>query len=266
MRILLSICLRFFLKKFNRKITTIDHIDYLHPLNNPAVKDSFKSILSESYEKIRPNIHSYERGGPHDLSLFCAMQYLNENNIKGDVIELGVNDGIKIFQAIRNQQLFKYSDRHFFLYDTFCGMPKPGKNDHSLLKKNNSHELQKWKSLKNNNFIDWNYTSFEQVYKNMEGTSYDINKIHLIKGDILKTIPNNFHNKIALLRIDSDWEESHRHALFHLYDKVIKNGVIIFDDYGGYYGAKKAVDSFFKLKNKPLLLFTSAKEVVMIKT
>ena len=100
----------------------------------------------------------------------------------------------------------------------------------------------------------------------MEETSYDINKIHLIKGDILKTIPNNFHNKIALLRIDLDWEESHRHALFHLYDKVIKNGVIIFDDYGGYYGAKKAVDSFFKLKNKPLLLFTSAKEVVMIKT
>jgi O-methyltransferase len=46
------------------------------------------------------------------------------------------------------------------------------------------------------------------------------------------------------LRLDGDWYASTKICLDHLYDKVLKGGFIIVDDYGAYEGCKKAVDEF----------------------
>ena len=68
------------------------------------------------------------------------------------------------------------------------------------------------------------------------------------------TIPQTIPDQIALLRLDTDWYESTKHELIHLYPLLAPGGVLILDDYGYWAGARKAVDEFFEtLAVKPEL-------------
>jgi hypothetical protein len=58
---------------------------------------------------------------------------------------------------------------------------------------------------------------------------------------------------LALLRLDTDWYESTRHELEHLYPRLRPGGVLIVDDYGHFEGARRAVDEYFAA-HEPLLL------------
>jgi len=92
------------------------------------------------------------------------------------------------------------------------------------------------------------------VRRNMLGTRYPEKKIHLIKGKVEDTVPQHAPEKIALLRLDTDWYESTKHELVHLYPRLVPNGVLIIDDYGHWQGAREAVDEYFAgQKFKPLL-------------
>ena len=79
-----------------------------------------------------------------------------------------------------------------------------------------------------------------------------IDNYEFVKGNINKTIPkyckDNEHLKIALLHIDTDIYEPAVTILENMYDKVVKDGVIMFDDYGTFPGETKAVDEFFSGK------------------
>jgi O-methyltransferase len=57
-----------------------------------------------------------------------------------------------------------------------------------------------------------------------------------------------------LLRLDTDWYESTRHELEHLYPRLVSGGVIIIDDYGHWAGARKAVDEYLEKNRVRLLL------------
>jgi hypothetical protein len=77
---------------------------------------------------------------------------------------------------------------------------------------------------------------------------------NLVEGDVLTTIPTEMPEQIALLRLDTDWYQSTRHELRHLYPNLVKGGVLILDDYGHWEGAKRAVDEYFeKDEQVPLL-------------
>ncbi len=75
----------------------------------------------------------------------------------------------------------------------------------------------------------------------------------LIPGDIVETIPAYLQKhpelKIALLHVDVDVYKPSKVILNHLYDRVVKGGVIVFDDYGTVAGETKAVDEFFADKD-----------------
>jgi hypothetical protein len=67
----------------------------------------------------------------------------------------------------------------------------------------------------------------------------------LIKGKVEDTIPGNIPTSISLLRLDTDWYESTKHELKHLYPILVNKGVLIIDDYGAWEGARKATDEYF---------------------
>ena len=69
-----------------------------------------------------------------------------------------------------------------------------------------------------------------------------------------ETIPEHAPERISLLRLDTDWYDSTVHELKHLYDRLTPGGVIVFDDYGYWEGARKAVDEFLERTGEPLLL------------
>jgi hypothetical protein len=142
--------------------------------------------------------------------------------------------------------------RELYLYDTFEGMPEPtdldktffGADAASLLKENED---------KDSNPV-WAYSTFETVQRGMISTGYPKDKIKYIKGKVEDTIPATTPSQIAVLRLDTDWYESTRHELIHLFPLLTIGGVLILDDYGYWQGARKAVDEYFKEKGIKILL------------
>lgn len=87
-----------------------------------------------------------------------------------------------------------------------------------------------------------------------------------MKGDVLETIPNDHHETIAILRLDTDFFEATKWELEHLYKKIVPGGVLIIDDYGSWAGCRKAVDDFLGgLPFRPFLIRTDKSERVLVK-
>ncbi len=85
-------------------------------------------------------------------------------------------------------------------------------------------------------------------------TGYPREKIHFVRGRVEETIPASAPDSIALLRLDTDWYDSTRHELVHLFPRLLKAGVIIIDDYGHWQGCRQACDEYFAQNRIPILL------------
>jgi hypothetical protein len=82
-----------------------------------------------------------------------------------------------------------------------------------------------------------------------------VTNARLVKGLFQNTLPTMPAERIAVLHVDGDWHDSVRGCLEALYDRVVPGGVIQFDDYGFWQGARKAVDEFFASRGiKPVLI------------
>ena len=82
--------------------------------------------------------------------------------------------------------------------------------------------------------------------------SFVDNQVHLHKGYFEESLPLiNKDLKISLLNLDVDLYSSYKTCLEELFDKVIKGGIICFDEYQSdkWIGAKKAIDEFARYKN-----------------
>jgi hypothetical protein len=112
--------------------------------------------------------------------------------------------------------------------------------------------VDKWKSKQKEQHNEWCFASLEEVKSNLFSTGYPQKNLVFLKGKAENTIPKIMPSKIALLRLDTDWYQSTKHELKHLFPVLTKHGVLILDDYGSWAGAKKAVDEYFK--NKSILL------------
>ena len=125
-------------------------------------------------------------------------------------------------------------------------------------------------------FVDqWNeqfegeFLSKEDIYKSLEIKG--IQNVQLIEGDICTTVEKYLEKhpqtKISLLHIDVDIYEPAKVGLDKLFDRVVKGGVIVFDDYGCIEGETVAVDEF--LSNREYTIrkfpFSHAKPSYIIK-
>jgi len=86
------------------------------------------------------------------------------------------------------------------------------------------------------------------------GTGYPSERIHFVRGRVEDTIPASAPELIALLRLDTDWYDSTKHELIHMFPRLSKAGVIIIDDYGHWRGAREACDEYFAQNRIPILL------------
>lgn len=164
-------------------------------------------------------------------SLYGAVNYMNDNNIPGDFVECGVwRGGSSMLMALT--QLHHASSngtRNIYLYDTFSGMTKPGEKD-------------PWYA---HLYTGMGAISLEEVKENMLSTQYPPENIIFVKGDVLQTIPSEgLPEKIAILRLDTDFYESTKHELEHLYPRIVRGGALIIDDYYSFPGSKKAFDEY----------------------
>lgn len=182
------------------------------------------------------------------VSLINAVEYVSLHKIPGDIVECGVWRGGSMMTAALTLLRLGDTERELFLYDTFEGMSKPTDADSSLDGASASELLE---TTEKGTGV-WCYASIEDVRENILSLGYPSDKIHLVKGKVEDTIPSRLPRSISLLRLDTDWYESTKHELEHLYPLLVRGGVLIIDDYGHWQGARKAVDEYFA--GKPMYL------------
>jgi len=199
----------------------------------------FKTLWREvsPYTMISP-----ERG----YAIFQSLDYLERNEIGGDIVECGVWKGGSCMLAagiIRKRDL---SPRKIWLYDTFEGMTKPTGEDVIAASGQPVSERSP---------EGWWAVSEDEVNRNMGLTGYDRALWETVKGDVCQTLDETLPSgAIALLRLDTDWYESTRKEMETLFPLISPGGILLLDDYGHFKGAAKGVDDYFRsLSLEPLL-------------
>lgn len=198
----------------------------------------------EIIEKVRP----YSMTSDERLqSVIQSVHYTVDNKIEGSVVECGVWKGGSMMAAAMTLLERGEHNRDLYLYDTFAGMPVAQEIDRDV----NDVEANEWRK----NFKDektgevaWCLSTLDEVKSNIAQTSYPANRLHFIEGMVEDTIPAQVPDKIALLRLDTDWYESTKHELTHLFPLLQPKGIMIIDDYGFWKGARKAVDEFLAMQ------------------
>ncbi|MDH5603671.1 MAG: TylF/MycF family methyltransferase [Cyclobacteriaceae bacterium] len=163
--------------------------------------------------------------------------YKRITDLPGHIVECGVFKGNSLFRFASFRDIVETTySRKIIGFDVFGDFPATQFND-------DKKYLEKFISAAGSKSITVEELRRVLEYKNIEN-------VELVKGDITATVPQyckeNAHLKIALLHLDVDIYEPAVTILENLFDKVVKGGVIMFDDYGTFPGETKAVDDFFK--------------------
>ena len=187
------------------------------------------------------------------FSVFKAVEYIVKNNIVGDFVECGVWRGGSSMVIAKTLLHFGVTNRKIFMYDTYEGMSAPTEKDVDMSYEAADVQLNRVARKNKQNSI-WCYADLDDVQTNLFSTGYPKENLYFIKGKVEDTIPQTLPDSISLLRLDTDWYESTYHELIHLYPLLVKQGVLIVDDYGHWRGSKDAVDQYFRETNQAILL------------
>ncbi len=178
---------------------------------------------------------------PRVKNALDLVEYVIQNNIPGDLVEIGVfKGGIIMAMALKCQQLG--ASRTIHAYDTFTGMTPAKEEDVNIHNLPATELLNPRSQLYSPGLLC--DSSLESTKENISKTGYSNIQYH--KGDIVKTLPYQIPNEIAVLRLDTDWYESTKFELEHFEPKVSQNGFVSIDDYGHWKGCRKAVDDFLQ--------------------
>lgn len=217
--------------------------------NVPPIPSDFDQSKTPIIQQVRP----YTMTGVERIyHLITSVEYVVANDLPGAFVECGVWKGGSMMTVALTLMRLGDTSRELYLFDTFEGNPAPGAVDVQYDNRPASEFLAARQKTTEDAY--WAYSPLEAVTRNMLSTGYPEAKIHFVKGMVEQTVPNQAPERIALLRLDTDWYESTRHELTHLYPRLVSGGPFIIDDYGWWKGARKAVDEYLAtLGKKPLL-------------
>lgn len=209
--------------------------------------------FEERHKRIIEKVRPYTMTSPERIfGLLEAVNYIVRNNIEGSIVECGVWKGGSMLAVAEALSENNDSGRDLYLYDTFEGMSEPSEHDRDFANQKAEALLDTNRNKEEN--LVWAFSTLDTVKHTMSLGNYPERKIQYVKGKVEDTIPSTLPDKIALLRLDTDWYESTRHELEHLFPRLVKGGVLIIDDYGFWKGARKAVDEYINAMKIPVLL------------
>jgi O-methyltransferase len=190
--------------------------------------------------------------GPVKLfGLIEALRYIDHVGVPGEIVECGVWRGGSM-QAVALTLLECHdTERELHLFDTFEGMPPPSDVDVRLKDGRTAEELMR---TSDKDATIWAIAGLDDVKQAMAETDYPAERIFYHEGRVEETIPDEAPDQIALLRLDTDWYESTRHELNHLYDRLGPGGILIIDDYRYWEGSYRATDEWVDETGEPLFL------------
>lgn len=232
------------LRRAGYAIQTLPNAQQLHR-THPDLEPAFASV----YARCAPfTMTSVERM----YALWQAVRHVQARGIAGDVVECGVwRGGSSMLAALALLDEGERS-RTLWLYDTFEGMSEPTEHDVDIT---GARMVDEWETYRGQeDSLMFAYGALDEVKRNMGSTAYPAEQLRFVQGKVEETIPAEAPGQVALLRLDTDWYESTRHELEHLYPRLAPGGVLIIDDYGHWAGAREAVDEFFAGRDDAPLL------------
>jgi O-methyltransferase len=223
------------------------------------LQDSDLEGLSEGERRIVEQAWPYTMTSVARLTaVIDSVRHCVRRNLPGDFAECGVWLGGSILAMILTLQDEGVRDRDVWLYDTFEGMTRPTEHDVSRF---DPPALEAWSDAERrvvgrwwSDHFDPQRFSEEGVREVMLSTGYPEDRIRFVRGPVEETLPRHSPDRLSLLRLDTDWYESTRHELIHLYPRLSMGGVLIVDDYGHWEGCRRAVDEYFASEAPRVLL------------
>tara|TARA_Y100001970_G_C14117405_1_gene794391 strand:- start:134 stop:853 length:720 start_codon:yes stop_codon:yes gene_type:complete len=217
----------------------------------------FKEIWFETYDKInfnkKKNLYEISNYIRIIKNFYLCQYFLSTDGLNGDVLECGVLRGFSAYLInTLEKKITRNHNNNFYLIDSFEGFDDFNPEDSVI--DGNIHQHKKGDLSAN----------FEEVQKIFE----NIPNVNLLKGwipDIFDSLDEN--NQYRFVHIDVDLYKPTLSSLNYIYDKVIKGGVIITDDYNSplFPGNQKAWIEFFKSKNNSSYLVLPSGQAALIK-
>ncbi len=165
--------------------------------------------------------------------------YKSIRELPGEVLEFGVFKGASFVRLCTYRDMMEspYS-RKIIGFDAFGKFPS----------QENEEDVKFIERFENS---AGDGISVEDLHKSL--SLKNIKNYELIQGDINETLSVYLEErpelKISFLHIDVDVYQPTMKVLNLLYDKIVKGGVLVLDDYATVAGETKAVDEFFKEKD-----------------
>ena len=175
-------------------------------------------------------------------ALYKAVEYVVRHDVPGDFVECGVwRGGSVMMMALALQRLG--ATRRIHCFDTFEGMPPPTGADVRHETGEEAATILARTPKRDGEYL-WAQAALEVVKQNVRSTGYPAGLVSYHEGLVEETVPASAPEVIGLLRLDTDWYESTKHELMHLYPLLASGGILIIDDYGFWRGARKATDEY----------------------
>jgi hypothetical protein len=217
----------------------------------PLLSPDYGPELEDTIKRVRKHTMT----SPRRIAALCdSLEHAVRAEVPGAVVECGVWKGGSMMAAALTLLRLGAADRDLYLFDTFAGMPPPTEEDR-FSAYDGYNPMRHWRRRQRSEGHNrWHYVPADEVRAAVLSTGYPAERVHLVEGRVEDTLPAAAPDEIALLRLDTDWYESTKHELVHLYPRVSPGGVLILDDYGHYEGARRAVDEYFDAEGgRPLL-------------
>jgi O-methyltransferase len=229
------------------------------PKKKPTLPRDYDEAAREIIRAVRPWTMT---DADKLFALIEATRYVARHSIPGDVVECGVWRGGSMQAAARTLLASGDSSRDLYLFDTYEGMPPPTDED---LRYDGKPAEELLASAERETSKVWAVATLDDVQEGFAQVGYPAERVHFVKGLVEDTIPDSAPERIAILRLDTDWYESTRHELEHLYPRLVPGGVLLLDDYGYWEGARQAVDEFLEQTGERLLLTRMASGRIAVK-
>jgi O-methyltransferase len=175
-------------------------------------------------------------------ALANAVRWVVDTKTAGGFVECGVWRGGSMMAIAKTLLDCGVDDRELYLFDTFTGMTAPTARDRDH--KGAAAAVRFEQTRDADDAAKWCRVGIATVRRNLALTGYPQQRLHFVAGKVEDTIPDGAPERIALLRLDTDWYASTKHELVHLWPRLVSGGVCIIDDYGHWAGSRQAVDEY----------------------
>jgi hypothetical protein len=208
--------------------------NFIHDLLPQEFYDSYNNFIFANDSKVFDKLISKY----HFLSI--------AKEVPGEIVELGIFKGSGLAGWLKTARALK-SNRNVIGFDLF---------DNEVLVSNiKTDDVGVMKSL----FADRNFSpiGYKEILDHMLH-EMEFKNFELIQGDVFETIPKYLEEnpgfRISIANFDLDTRDPTYFCLDQLWSRIVKGGVLIFDEYGiNEWTESEAVDQFIYEKSLRLI-------------